>query len=202
MANSDAPMGLRPKMHINGTPWNGMTNDYYATDSTAMFIGDPVLLTGESLTTEFEGNPPGSLPIVVQATAGQANSISGVIVSVQPVQATSTPYRQASEGRIIKVCDDPDVLFQIQTNGTVGDEAVGGAYNLIATGGGGGSTVTGRSGFEMHQTTATGGTGAQLVVHRAVPDPKNDITAAHSEWLVRINRHTTRISTPSVGDIE
>lgn len=202
MANSDAPFGLRPVMHFGGAPYNGSCNAYYATDSTAIYIGDPVLLTGESLTTEFEGNAPGSLPIITQAEAGQAKSISGVVVGVQPNDHTSTAYRAASEARILWVVDDPDVLFEIQANGIVGDEAVGGAYNLTATGGGGGSTTYSISGFEMHSTTATGGTGAQLVVHRAVPDAKNDITTANSNWLVRINRHTSRISTPSVGDIE
>jgi hypothetical protein len=188
-------------MHISGAPFNGAVNAYYATDSTAMFIGDPVELTGESYTVEFEGNPPASLPIVKQATAGQGNRISGVIVSVQPNDHTSTPYRQASEGRIIWVCDDPDVLFDVQANGTVGDEAVGGGYNLTATGGTG-STVTGRSSWEMNPTTATGGSGAQLIVHRAAPTPNNDIATNYSDWLVRINTHTSRTSAAVVGDVE
>lgn len=200
MANSDTPFGLRPVMHVGGAPYNGACNAYYATDSNAMFIGDPVLLTGESKTVEVEGNPPGSLPIVTVGTAGQANAISGVIVGFQPVQATSNPYKAAArEDRIIWVCDDPDVLFEVQADGTVGDEAVGGGYNLISTHTG--STVTGRSGMEMNSTTATGGTGAQLIVHRAKPDPKNDITSANSKWFVRINRHTSH-PTAALADIE
>lgn len=201
MANVNSPFGLRPVMHMSGAPYNGSANAYYATDSTAIFLGDPVELTGESYTVEFEGNPPASLPIVKQATAGQANRISGVVVGVQPNDHTSTQYRQASEGRILWVCDDPDVIFEVQAKGTVGDEAVGGGYQLTATGGHQ-STVYGTSGFEMAPTTATGGTGAQLIVHRAVPDPENDITADYSKWLVRINQHTSRTSAAVVGDVE
>ena len=187
MANSDSPFGLRPKMHRGGAPYNGAVNAYYATDSTAIFIGDAVEMTGESYTVEFEGNEPGSLPIVKRATVA-TGQISGVVVNVQPDNFTSTPYRKASEGRIIWVCDDPDVLFEVQADGTVGDEAVGGGYNLIDTHLG--STVTGRSGTEMNSTTATGGTNFQLLVHRAAPVTGNDITTANSKWLVSIAKHS------------
>lgn len=201
MANVNSPFGLRPVMHLGGAPYNGSANAYYATDSTAIFIGDPVLLTGESYTVEFEGNPPASLPIVTQASGAQAGRISGVVVGVQATDHTSTVHRAASESRILWVCDDPDVLFEVQAKGTVGDEAVGGGYNLTATGGNQ-STVYGTSGFEMNATTATGGSGAQVIVHRAVPDPENDITANYSKWLVRINQHTSRTSAAVAGDVE
>jgi len=51
MANIDAPFGLRPLRHRNGAPYNGAVNPYYiAGDVAALFIGDPVVKTGESNT--------------------------------------------------------------------------------------------------------------------------------------------------------
>ena len=45
MANATNLFGLRPVRYFNGTPWNGQARHYYipSTDSTALFIGDPVV---------------------------------------------------------------------------------------------------------------------------------------------------------------
>ncbi len=52
MANADTPFGLRPKRYISGAPYNGAVNMYStaAGDATAIFVGDPVKLSGTSQT--------------------------------------------------------------------------------------------------------------------------------------------------------
>ena len=48
MANANKPFGLRPSKTLNGSSTNMQLRKYYvpATDSTAVFIGDPVKLAG------------------------------------------------------------------------------------------------------------------------------------------------------------
>ena len=47
MANTSSAFGLKPVRHLDGSPWNGNTVKCYisASYATALFIGDPVLLT-------------------------------------------------------------------------------------------------------------------------------------------------------------
>jgi len=154
MANRDAPFGLRPVKHLNGNPWNGKVRHYYvpATDNTAIFIGDPVTHVGDSNDSEIYGNPPGSLLEVTRSTVGDGNAITGVVVGVVPVTADSLKYRAASTERVLLVCDDPSVVFEIQSDTTgLTADSMGLDAVLIATHAG--STVTGLSGMELDTTS-------------------------------------------------
>ena len=87
---ADTPMGFRPVMHRNGAPYNGSCNLYLATSGAAMFPGDAVLITGQSNAAEFQGYPPGSIPIVNAAGTTNTDSISGVVVGVVPTNLQSS----------------------------------------------------------------------------------------------------------------
>ena len=49
MANTDAPFGLRPVRHLNGSSWNGQTIRCFihASYAYALFVGDPVMYQTE-----------------------------------------------------------------------------------------------------------------------------------------------------------
>lgn len=192
MANVDAPFGLTPVQYAWGTSYDGRARPYIALSSyaTALFIGDPVIITGTSNTTEVRGFPPGTLPTINKATAGTANKITGVIVGFLPLSgAESTTYGAASTTRIALVADNPNLLFAIQddASATLDATVVGSNANVIFTVAG--SIYTGRSGVELDATTPAQAAADQLSIISLLDRPNNEVGAS-AIWLVRINNHT------------
>jgi hypothetical protein len=204
MANRDAPFGLRPVRHLNGNPWNGAVRQYYVPsgDSTAIFIGDPVTITGNANSTEIQGCPVGSLSEVTRATVGDTPGtgtfIAGVVVGVAPVTADSLKYRAASTERILLVVDDPDVVFEIQNDAAVTVDGIVG-FNAVLIATHAGSTVTGLSGIELDCSSDVPAADAsnQLYVIGLAKKQDNSATEANAVWEVLINAHQMR--TPNLG---
>jgi len=203
MPNTDTPFGLRPVQHRNGAPYSGACKPYYIQSdyATALFIGDPVVITGAVNTAAVSAPGVGSFPVgalqsVNKATVG-ANPITGVIVGFAGRQDSLT-YNAASTERIVLVCDDPEVLYEIQTDATWTPASVGLNAGLIYTHSG--STITGRSGAELDSGTTTAPAvtaGLQLKVRGFVNREDNDMASANSKLLVQINNST--IATASAG---
>jgi hypothetical protein len=149
-----------------------------------MFIGDPVIWTGDSDAT-------GEAPIVQVATVAKTNKILGVMVGWEPDPDHPTyTYRPASTLRFGWMVPANGTIFEIQACsgavlalGTVGLNA-----ELIKTHSG--STATGLSGVEMDSGATTApdadATG-QLTVIGFVKRADNSIAAANGKWLVTIN---------------
>jgi len=196
MANIDAPFGLRPLRHRNGAPYNGAVNPYYiASDVAALFIGDPVVKTGESntaaITVPGGGHSPiGTLPEVTKATAGDGNAITGVIVGFAALPDNlSLKHNTANTERVAFVCDDPDVVFEIQADGTIAAAQVGLNAVLIYTNAG--SAITGYSGAELDTTIDVPAADAsnQLTIQRVV-NREDNAAGANARVEVKINNHT------------
>jgi len=200
MANSDSPFGFRPVMHKSGAPYNGSVNLYMATCGTSLFPGDPVLITGESNATEIDGNGPGTVPIVNVVGTNDTSAISGVINSVVPTTNQSALYYAGTKtNTLVWVCDDPDVLFEVQADAALTQDDVGMATKLLNTHAG--STNTGRSGAEVDATVATQGV---FVVERLVPRADNELATANPKVWVSVRKHTknasgARVSALGVG---
>lgn len=198
MANSDTPMGLRPIRHSNGAPYNGAYSEYYvpSTYATALFVGDPVIVTGTANTAGYKGNEAGTLPEINKATAAGGAYISGVIVGFEPLPGDLTKtYNAASTERIVYVADDPDLVFEIQEDGDTTPLAATSVSNnadLIYTHSG--STATGQSGAELDSTTINTTATLQLKVRRLVNRVNNAI-GEFAKWEVTINLHTQRYTT-------
>lgn len=199
MANVDSPFGLRPIRHRNGAPYNGAANPYYiaATYGTALFVGDAVIkVAGGSntaaVTSASLGHfPIGTLPSIESATVGDGNRITGVIVGfAENPDDLTKHYNPASTERVALVCDDPDVIFEIQADGAIPAASMGLNAVLIATHSG--STTTGLSGMELDTTSDAPAADAsnQLLILRAVNRPDNDTTLTHAKVEVMINQHT------------
>jgi len=199
MANQDTPFGLRPIRHRNGAPYNGAANPYYIASSygTALFIGDPVIkVAGGSNSAAVSAAgmgdfPIGTLPSIEKATAGDTNRITGVIVGFAPLPDNLTQqYNPASTERVALVCDDPDVIFEIQADGAVPAASMGLNAVLIYTHSG--STVSGLSGVELDTTSDAPDADAsnQLLILRGANIPDNDVTLTHCKVEVLINQHT------------
>ena len=202
MANVDSPFGLRPIRHKSGAPYNGAARPYFVNSGygTALFIGDPVTKTGTSNTANVKVPGGGSfgigtLPEIEKTTAGDSNSDAertcGVIVGFSPLPTNlEVKHNPASTERVAYVCDDPDVVFEIQANGAIPAASMG--LNAIFIYTHSGSTTTGLSGVELDTTGTVPAADAsyQLRILRAVNREDNDTTLTHAKVEVVINVHT------------
>jgi len=186
MANANTPFGLRPVRHRSGAPYNGAATRYFvpASDSTALYIGDPVIIAGSS---DADG-----VATVTRATAAGGAFLLGPVVSVESETRDSLTYRAASTARYVWVADDPDLQFEIQEDGVGGALAVtsvGQNVDLVA---GTGSTVTGLSGFQADSSTAATTNTLQLRIMGFSRRIDNEVGNANAKMLVSINLHTLR----------
>lgn len=180
MANSDVASGLSPVMTLNGSPYNGATMPFSvpATDGTAIFIGDLVKLAGSA---DANGIPTAII-------AASTDEVLGAVVSVEPITADSTEYREASTLRIINVATDPNLLFEIQ------EDSEGAALVVTEVGLNanisniGGDTVTGNSTTELDSSSADTTATFDLQIVRMAQKVDNEI-GNNAKWLVRLNNH-------------
>lgn len=195
MSNPNSPFGLKPVKHISGAPWNGQTLTCWipTTYGTALYVGDPVVLAGSASTD-------GYYPTVGIATAGAGNPILGAIVDLDPLPTNlSKIYWAASDtpGRIVRVCCDPTVLYEVQADVTAVATYtdVGALANLSA--GSGGSTATGLSGWVLATTSMTTTSTYQVRIMGLVPKSDNDMASTYAKWYVLINLH--QLFTPATN---
>lgn len=208
MANVDAPFGLRPVRFKGGRPYNGSAKPYYVPGNygTALFVGDPVIKTGESNSAAVKVPGAGSfnigtLPAINKATAGDGNRMTGVIVGFAALPNDLTKqYNPANTERVAYVCDDPDVIFEIQADGAVAAASIG--LNAVFIYTHSGSTVTGLSGVELDTTSDTPAADAsnQMIIVGAVNREDNDTTLAHAKVEVLLNNHTEAQGNTAAGD--
>lgn len=190
MANVNAPFGMRPVRHKSGAPYNGAVRKYFvpSTDSTALFIGDPVIMVGTANETAVNGHAPGTLPIVTRHTAG-ANPITGVVVGVDAQTREATTYRAASTATVVFVADDPDLIFHVRDNGAAQPlhTWVSSNANLAS---GTGETGFGVSAFVIAgATTPTSTAAAALRIVGLANIPNNELDE-YAVWEVTINNHS------------
>lgn len=203
MANADTPFGLKPVRHKGGAPYNGAASPYLipSSDSNAMFVGDPVVITGTANTAQIKrvgGDfQIGTLPTVAKATAGATNRITGVIVGFMPETRSSEVYGVASTDRVALVADDPDLVFQAQADDALAVTGIGANANLVFTHSG--NTITGISGVEVDSSTSAVGATLQVRVLRFVNDPENEANSAANKVEVAINLHTMTTGVGSAG---
>jgi hypothetical protein len=212
MANEDRRFGLKPVRHKSGAPYNGAANPYFIKSdyATALFIGDPVVKTGTSNTAAVKVPgagffPIGTLPEINKTAAGDVDGntkrITGVIVGFTALPSDlNKNYNPASTERVAWVCDDPDIVFEIQADGAIPAASIGLNAVLIYTHAG--STTTGLSGAELDTTSDAPAADAsnQLTIVRAVNREDNDTTITHAKVEVLINAHTEAAGYTAAGD--
>lgn len=197
MANLNAPLGLRAIRHRNGAPYNGAAQPMWISGSyaTNLFVGDPVVkvAAGSNPTQQIVPGvgvkQPGTMPAVERATAGATNKITGVIVGFAAnADNLSRQYSPANTEGIAFVADDPDLIFQIQSDGTLSASSVGQNANLTYAVSG--STASGRSGAQLLASSVGADATFQLLIMRSIDMPNNDVTLANATFEVLINQHT------------
>jgi hypothetical protein len=198
MANKDAPRGLTPVRHRNGAPYTGSGNAYYvpSTYATSLFVGELVVKTGTSNTALVKDRgqdyAPGTLPEINKTAAGDGNPSTGVIMGFAPDPSNlDKSYGLASTERVAFVCDDPDVVFQIQDDGAAALAATVVGLNAVVIDTHAGSTSTGRAGTELDTNSDAPAADAsnQLTIQRLAAITDNAL-GANAVWEVKINNHT------------
>ena len=158
MSTVAAPYGLKPISLIGGQSFTGGTiREYLMTtnNSAAIFNGDLVQI----------GAAVAGQPTVVAATPTTSSTgVVGVCVGVRyqlagqqlgyPLYAQYLPANAVTAGYtniFIRVVEDPDQLYQVQSQGSVGYGSIG---KTVALANFGGSTTTGNSTVALSSTIA------------------------------------------------
>lgn len=188
MANVNAPFGMRPVRYVDGRPYNGAVEYYFATGATGVIRpGDPVVEAGSANTAEFQGYGPGTLPTCTVALDGAGDPITGVCVAVLPITRDSLIYRETSTDRIIAVARGADLIFEVQAD--VGGTALAvtdvGNFVVLKAG----TTATLRSDWTVDTSVTPAGTATyQLKVMGFGKGPKNEV-GAYAVVEVLVNNH-------------
>ena len=189
MANTNAPFGLRPLRYLDGRPYNGAVEFYFATGATgAIRVGDPVIAAGAANTSEYMGWAPGTLPTCTVAADGSGDPITGVCVGVLPETRDSTTYRVTSTDRIIMVARGPDLVFEVQADalGTALAGADVGQFAVLKAA----TTATDMSDWTLDTSVTPATTaGYQLKIMGFSKKPKNGEIGAYAVVEVLINNH-------------
>ena len=190
MANTNAPLGLRPVRHVSGGAVRISDKYSIATGYTSdIFTGDPVQMTGTGKNIEL-------------AEAGNVDNI-GVFVGCRYVNAAGEqifskywPNTTTATDIVALVVDDPNVEFEIQAD-TIAEASVG---QLVDWAAGTGSATTGMSGAYADLTTGTATTGKALRIMGLVDRPDNAY-GAYAKIRVMYAEHVLGRVVAGVGGI-
>lgn len=191
MANGNNATGLKPVRATHGTPWACPLREYYvaAGDATALYIGDPVILSGAA---DADGTTPGC----IRATAGGGGRITGVVQGFRPDDLiVANGYRAASTAAYVLVADDPDALYEVQANGAVLAADIGLNADFAA---GTPNAFAKTSGFVLDMATKATTATLQARIVSVQPRADNDLSI-YSKVLVRLNTTTETGAAGSTG---
>lgn len=192
MALTAAPYGLRPVRLLSGAPCSGQTNLYRIESGEAdvMYFGQPVQYASGYIVNCSDGElsttttPDEYIGVFMGCSYTDPNTGYKVWKQYYPGSVTASDIEAY-------ICDDPNVVFQVQASATAFDAkaAIGTCYAL--NGVTAGSTVTGNSSIALDTdgTPAAGATMPFKVVGLAgLPDNINAATGQYTDVLVTINR--------------
>jgi hypothetical protein len=191
--NVDRPNGLLPRRHgTGGTP--GRLTAYAIDDQhpNDIFSGDPVKTTGSASLLNGRAfiDVVGASDVAVGVFAGVRYVDSNGEQQFRPRWIGGTVVQEDPRSPIeALVYDDPDMRFLIQVSGAAGLAAVdvGQEADYLV---GAGNSFTGRSAFELDQSTL-GGVGTMKILGLAGPVVNNDF-GEFADALVLINQHENR----------
>lgn len=190
MANVNVAFGLKPVRMADSSAYAGTVDMFYvpASDGTALYIGDPVLIAGSA----------DAAGVASVARAAAAGAITGVVVGFADSASMELGYRAASTAAYVLVAHGQDTLFEIQ------EDAVGGAIaaadiglnaDIIVAAG---SAYTKRSGVMLDTSTKATTATLPLKIVGLAQRPDNEMSA-NAKVLVRLNNTTETPGTASAG---
>jgi hypothetical protein len=206
MASVSRANGFRPVKTVTGAAYNGQANVYFvpSSDSTVIMVGDAVKLAGDARAAT--GAPTvtraGATDVPVGIVVGILFTGVGDLTNMPPVNDLNTPvYRRASTDRYLLVCDDPNVVYEVQYAGTsvaaatiTANVGLNGQFTTTA-----GSTTSGASGMQLDSsglaTTAT----LPLKIVGFPNRPDNIPGDTYFSYFVKLNGSTNSSGTGQAG---
>ena len=130
MSATAAPFGLRPVGNLGGT-YNGSFRQYpvLSTYSTRICYGDVVKLVDNSTTTTIEKDTGTSSATPIGIFLG----CRFIDVSTKQLTFSQQWSGAAHTEGMAYVCDDPNILFEVQANATVNDDDIAANVALVQT---------------------------------------------------------------------
>lgn len=196
MASTSSPYGLKPVNLIGGQAFNGgvIRDIKLSTNNTgAFYTGDVIQLTaagnpqalGATITT---GTTVGVIGVCLGVSYVDPNLKYQVFSQYLPADAITGGYTNV----FIRVCDDPDQLFQIQGSaafGSLTNGANGAVGKNAALGNFGGSATTGLSTVNL-VVGANGGSLADTatLAMRIVDVVAESATDSYPDLIVKFNQ--------------
>ena len=183
MSTVSAPYGLRPIRSLNGkfiAPPRAIPGGIASGYASTISLGDPVKLTTN----------PATGVLNIGATTGD---IYGVFAGVQYVPSNTgllTPTIQWVGGTtyvagscIVYVWDDPEIIYQIQSNGSIPASAIGAQANIVNPGG---TANNGVSPAQISSTLVGYNTQGQLSIRGIAFNINNTAGDAYTDVEVQI----------------
>jgi len=208
VASTSSPYGLRPLNLLGGQAYAGSTREYAIPASFGVSIqyGDPVLIVNTGTTRGTLARFNATTTAGTITSTGGGFGFVGVFVGCTFTDPTyGTVFRQnytsgnTATDIMAYVVDDPDALFQVQADDTLGQTALGCNAALI-------QTVAGNSGANINSGVGLDASsiGTANTLPLRIVDFVNSTTSqigdAYTDVIVRINTHFHRTgNTGSAG---
>ena len=191
VTNVNTPNGFRVYGNAFGRGgMNSQTTKYYASGSTILGIGDPVV----RVTGSASSDPAGVGALVSRATTG--SYVTGHVVGfdVNTLALQQAGYLPSGTQGYVYVADDPDQLLVVQEQGAgsvLTVENIGQSINAIAAVNA--SSVTGTSQYAIdNNSVTTASTGTYILVQLL---QRADVALGlYAKWLVKVNLSTEAVS--------
>ena len=188
--------GLVPARRQDGQP-PGAANRYPTGSNRAiLMIGDAVYLNADRKIQRFDQQATAAGPGVLGAVVGLLNSDG------RPLTHVAEKKIGVSAAGFVLVCDDPNVLFEVQCSASMGPSQVGHFATLVSVGTSPGVTANGKSGFQLSDTTVVTAAGHPFQIYSLAPTELDGLGGPNNNVLVRISNHHFNRSTRLIGPLE
>jgi hypothetical protein len=165
MSSTNAPFGLRPAYHPSGLDRaTALADGILSTYSTDILKGQPVKMA--------------TTGVIQVAAAGEAflGAFSGVEWTDTTGRRRVSNYWPASTAYQTGSCiayyyDDPNIVYEIQADGSLAQTSIGAESDLSATTAG--SATTGLSACTLSTSVVAAGSSAQMRIINLAPYPGN-----------------------------
>lgn len=181
MSSTATPRGLMVVGTKVGAAYNGKLAHYPITTTynTAIFYGDVVKLASDgtinkATTTTGTTNTPFGIGVFLGCTYTDPNTQTKVWRQYWPQSTAATDA-------VAFVYDDPNGVFQVQANGSLGHTARGTVIDLIQTSG---TTVYGTSKVALNAASSTDSTTGPFRIVGFVDGPDSALGDSYTDVLV------------------